>query len=69
MFGPWRAKWWLVLVAALPVGFFGCSAAVDPWPHVEGGRLKVLVSFPPLYSFAKSVAGPDARVLSVLPVP
>ncbi len=44
----------------------GCSKAPDPWKKAEGGDLKVLVSFPPLYCFAKAVAGDDAKVLSVV---
>jgi len=43
----------------------GCSKP-DRWKEVPGGRTKVLVSFPPLYCFAKNVAGEQARVLSVL---
>jgi zinc transport system substrate-binding protein len=64
-----RIFWgWLLSLPllALPLGFLGCSSAVDPWENVEGGSLKVLVSFPPLYSFTKSVAGPDAKVLCLL---
>lgn len=53
-------------VLAVPICVGGCGTAPDPWKDVEGGPLKVLVSFPPLYSFAKSVAGPDAAVLSLL---
>jgi zinc transport system substrate-binding protein len=58
----------LVLAAlALPLlAFYGCGKAEDPWKKVDGGKLKVLVSFPPLYCFTKSVAGEDARVLSLL---
>lgn len=56
----------LALVAPLVLGFTGCSRAKDPWDKVEGGKLKVLVSFPPLYCFTKAVAGNDARVLSLL---
>ena len=36
------------------------------WETVPGGPLKVLVSFPPLYCFAKNVAGDDAKVVSLL---
>jgi zinc transport system substrate-binding protein len=52
-----RNALWCLLFAGLgsAVWFVGCSRAPDPWeskptPHV-------LVSVPPLYSFAKSVAG------------
>jgi zinc transport system substrate-binding protein len=41
----------------------GCGRPDDPWKNVEGGPTRVLVSFPPLYSFAKQVAGPHAKVL------
>lgn len=44
----------------------GCGAPRSPWDNVPGGSKHVLVSFTPLYCFAKSVAGPDAKVLSLL---
>ncbi|HMF20229.1 MAG TPA: zinc ABC transporter substrate-binding protein [Gemmataceae bacterium] len=44
----------------------GCSKATDPWEKVPGGPTKVLVTIPPLYSFAKNVAGEDAAVLCLL---
>jgi zinc transport system substrate-binding protein len=44
----------------------GCGAPRSDWENVPGGPKHVLVSFPPLYCFAKSVAGPDAKVLSLL---
>ena len=42
------------------IWFVGCSAAPDPW----GGKPTphILVSVPPLYSFAKSVAGDHGEV-------
>jgi len=43
----------------------GCSKP-DRWKDVAGGPTKVLVSFPPLYCFAKNVAGDQAKVLSLL---
>src|SRR5262249_27722856 len=43
----------------------GCSRDVSPWPPGTEGR-RVLVSFPPLYSMVKSVAGDDAAVLCLL---
>jgi ABC-type Zn uptake system ZnuABC Zn-binding protein ZnuA len=49
----------------LVLGFSGCSKAKDPWKGL-GGPPRVLVSFPPLYSFAKNVAGDDAAVLSLM---
>jgi zinc transport system substrate-binding protein len=44
----------------------GCGKAKDPWGQVEGGKLKVLVSFPPLYCFTKAVADKDAKVETLL---
>lgn len=44
----------------------GCSRDKSPWPPDSAGKPRVLVSFPPLYSFAKSVAGDDAAVLTLL---
>ncbi|MCI0458370.1 MAG: metal ABC transporter substrate-binding protein [Gemmataceae bacterium] len=52
----------LLTLALLP----GCSGTKDPWPAVPGNGPRVLVSFPPLYCFAKNVAGDDAKVLSLL---
>ena len=44
----------------------GCaSREADPW-SAAGNKPKVLVSFPALYSFAKSVAGDDADVRCLL---
>ena len=44
------------------LGCIGCTGtrADSPWPNRPGP--KVLVSFPPLYSFAANVAGDDASV-------
>src|SRR4051812_31357677 len=44
----------------------GCGSAGKPWDAVPGGPPRVLVSFPPLYCFTKSVAGDDCAVLSLL---
>ena len=54
------------LVAAVLLANAGCHKAKDPWESVEGGQLKVLVSFPPLYCFTKAVTGKDAKVQTVL---
>ena len=45
----------------------GCpkNSTADPWASA-GAKPKVLVSFAPLYSFAASVAGPDADVKCLL---
>src|SRR5262249_38163104 len=37
----------------------------DPWAKVKGGPPRVLVSFAPLYCFAKAVADDDVAVLSL----
>ncbi len=44
----------------------GCGGPSDPWKDIPGGPSRVLVSFPPLYCFAKQVAGDHAAVLSLL---
>jgi zinc transport system substrate-binding protein len=53
----------LAAVAGLSLQFAGCpkGSSGDPWAPA-GNKPKVLVSFAPLYSFAASVAGPDADV-------
>ena len=60
----------LVLVVALgvslAVALTGCGKTEDPWENVPGGSPYVLTSFPPLYCFAKNVAGDDVAVLSLL---
>jgi zinc transport system substrate-binding protein len=65
---------WLTIAGLVSLGFSfflfflfsGCSSTPDPWDQVEGGELRVLTSFPPLYCFTKGVAGNDAKVLSLL---
>jgi len=52
------------VVALLMAGVAGCSAPQDPW--VERPGPKVLAYFPPLYGLARSVAGDDAQVISLL---
>ena len=49
----------LFLIAALTM-LSGCSPEENPWPP---GKLKVVVSFPPLDSFVKNVAGDHATVV------
>ena len=44
--------------------FPGCSKPPDPWLSVPGGPTKVLVSFPPLYSFTKYIAGDHAKLIA-----
>jgi ABC-type Zn uptake system ZnuABC Zn-binding protein ZnuA len=65
---------WLAGVAGLGVLLLpGCGGAPDPWAKFEGGPPRVIASFPPLYCFARNVAGAnqdqggiDAAVLSLL---
>lgn len=56
---------WLGVVGLMIVGIVvgGCSLRTndDPWASA-GKKPKVLVSFPPLHSFASAVAGEDAVV-------
>jgi ABC-type Zn uptake system ZnuABC Zn-binding protein ZnuA len=56
-----------VAVLGLATAITGClkGPAEDSWASARG-RPKVLVSFGPLYSFAASVAGPDADVKCLL---
>lgn len=56
-----------VVVLGLSAAITGClkGPAEDPWASARG-RPKVLASFAPLYSFAASVAGPDADVKCLL---
>ena len=44
----------------------GCGGHEDPWKHVEGEGKHVLVSFPPLFCFAKNVTGDHAKVMTLL---
>jgi ABC-type Zn uptake system ZnuABC Zn-binding protein ZnuA len=56
----------LAILLGLGTALPGCSKARDPWKDVPGGPTKVLVTIPPLYCFAKNVAGDDAAVLCLL---
>lgn len=58
-----NASWfWLTLV---PLAWLaGCAKFPDPWEG-KGGPPRVLVSFPPLYCFAKNVAGDHAGIISL----
>lgn len=56
----------LVGMLGLAATLSGCSKREDPWAKVPGKGPRVLVSFPPLYCFAKNVAGDDAQVRSLL---
>jgi zinc transport system substrate-binding protein len=55
----------LVTLLAAVVLLPGCRRAGDPWGEVKGGPPRVLVSFAPLYCFAKAVAGDEVAVLSL----
>ncbi|MFL5330103.1 MAG: metal ABC transporter substrate-binding protein [Gemmataceae bacterium] len=48
----------------LAVSVVGCTGGRDPWADRAGPR--VLAYFPPIYSFAASVAGEDAQVKSLI---
>jgi ABC-type Zn uptake system ZnuABC Zn-binding protein ZnuA len=58
----------LVLVACVAVSLLlsSCGGPPDPWADVPGGEPRVLASFPPIYCFAKNVAGDEVAVLSML---
>jgi ABC-type Zn uptake system ZnuABC Zn-binding protein ZnuA len=53
------------LVLVLLGAWAGCSKVKVPWDE-KGPATHVVVSFPPLYSFTKNVAGDDAQVLCLL---
>jgi zinc transport system substrate-binding protein len=55
----------LIGVAAVSlVGLQGCSSAKAPWEGL-GGPPRVVVSFPPLYSFVKQAGGSHVGVISL----
>jgi ABC-type Zn uptake system ZnuABC Zn-binding protein ZnuA len=56
----------VAVLTACVLTMASCTKHGNPWDKVEGGSLRVLVSFPPLYCFTKGVADKDARVLSLL---
>ncbi len=62
-------KWslFMVLTAAITVaalGVAGCGREAPVWE--ENDKLRIVVSFPPLYSFVTAVAGEDAQVKCLL---
>jgi zinc transport system substrate-binding protein len=59
-----RLLGWFLLLLPLSMPLVGCRRAEDVWP--DKGKKRVLVSFPPLYCFAKQVAGTDADVRCLL---
>jgi zinc transport system substrate-binding protein len=65
---PRRTLPWIPLaaLAALSIGFAGCSRAANPWKDAKPGQKKVLVTFPALYCLTQPIAGDDAYVLCFL---
>jgi len=64
---PPKNLWiYVVTLVVAVVALRGCTKAPPVWDKVPGGPTKVLVTIPPLYSFAKNVAGDDAAVLGLL---
>lgn len=55
----------LVVLVVGSILWSGCSRSVDAWEETEGEGVRVLVSFPPLYCFARKVAGDHAKVISL----
>src|SRR5437868_14381356 len=53
-----------LLAASVLLVWSGCGSMPDGWED-QPGPPRVLVSFPPLYSFVKSVAGDQAGVISL----
>ncbi len=51
----------LVAIAGFSLFFSGCSRIEDPWKGVQG-QPRVLVTFPPLYSMVRQIAGDEAAV-------
>ena len=51
----------LVAMAVFSLFFSGCSRIEDPWKGVQG-QPRVLVTFPPLYSMVRQIAGDEAAV-------
>jgi zinc transport system substrate-binding protein len=56
----------LLFPAFLVVLAAGCPKAADTWKDAKPGQLKVLASFPPLYSWTVNVGGDDAHVVCLL---
>jgi zinc transport system substrate-binding protein len=54
----------VLFLAALAgaAGLGGCSRIVDPWQGLKGSP-RIVVTFPPLYSFVRGVAGNRAAVM------
>jgi ABC-type Zn uptake system ZnuABC Zn-binding protein ZnuA len=54
----------VALTALVAAGLAGCGKYPDPWEKVPGSP-RVLVSIPPLYCFARNVAGENAAIVSL----
>jgi zinc transport system substrate-binding protein len=54
------------IATAISFSNAGCAKHKDPWESVPGGKVKVLVSFAPLYCFTTAVADKDAKVQTLL---
>lgn len=57
---------YLLVLLCLSLIAAGCNTAPDYWTEAKPTQKKVLVSFPPFYSFTHAVAGDDAYVLCML---
>jgi ABC-type Zn uptake system ZnuABC Zn-binding protein ZnuA len=53
-----------IFICSLILPIVSCSGGKDPWQERPGP--KVLAYFPPLYSWAASIAGDDAQVRSLI---
>jgi zinc transport system substrate-binding protein len=54
----------LILGGGCLIGLNSCTKAPDPWAGLDdGGKKRVVVSFPPLYSFTKAVGGDHVAVI------
>ena len=63
MFSQQKYLLFYAFALLLPLSL-GCAQMPDPWLEVPG-KFKVLVSFPPIYSMVKSIAGDRAAVISL----
>src|SRR4051794_27372475 len=51
-------------LAAMTLGFLGCSTADDPWKG-QAGPPRVVASFPPLACFVRNVGGAQIGVVTI----
>ncbi len=59
-------RWSDWLVATLVVVSCGCGTAPDLWKAAKPGQVKVLASFPPIFSLATTIGGDQAYVQCLL---